>query len=783
MQKSREIFWGKVMVFLFVFCAQTLLFAQQWNIPEGVMLTDWGVKVDPENCHGEYPRPQMERKNWKSLNGMWDYAIRPKESVGAGEYDGKILVPFPPESALSGVKKSVNSEEKIYYCRMFEVPEEWKGSRILLNFEAVDWEAEVRVNGREVGVHRGGYVPFSMDITQELKDSGQQLLEVTVYDATSARGSYQPRGKQSLNPEGIWYTGVTGIWGSVWLEPVSPEGAVVDVWTAAAEKFNEKLIPTLNGKVYVEGTVIAPEGALINITASDMDGAEVGAFSVVLDGKSEVENDIQNLTMNVKVPLRRFSGVLVLDEARLWTPDHPYLYTLTVDVLVNSKMVDSITGYFGVRTTSVKKTEDGHMRLLLNDKFMFQYGLLDQGWWPDGLYTAPTDDALKYDVEITKAMGFNMLRKHVKVEPRRYYAWCDKLGILVWQDMVSGDFPISEEGKRNYYREWGEIVKTLRNSPSIIMWVVFNEGWGQFDTPQVVQWTQALDPTRLVNCASGWTDVPGCGSVKDVHSYPGPDIPDYQSQRAMVLGEFGGLGLPVREHLWQTGKRNWGYVNFSHVYSLTTRYSKLVERTASLIPRGLSAAVYTQTTDVETETNGLLTYDRKVNKMGKDRVKEINQMLFSAPKKYKVFLPTAEESPRVWRYTFEKPEGNAWTTLDFDATLWQEGPAGFGREGTPGADALRTKWDTRDIWMRQSFTFTEELPKGMALRIHHDDDVEVYLNGVKIFETTGYTVNYEEFRLDENAVKALKEGPNVIAVHVHQKRGLQYIDLGILFEE
>jgi hypothetical protein len=513
-----------------------------WKPAPGPLMTRWAKDVSPEKVHPEYPRPQMVRKDWVNLNGLWDYAIVDwAENLNVYRRPsapwGKILVPFPIESSLSGVGKRVTAKQILLYARTFRTPKLADGGRLLLHFGAVDWEATVSVNGTKVGEHRGGYDPFTFDITAALKPGdAEQELVVAVHDPTD--DSYQPRGKQVANPHGIWYTPVTGIWQTVWLEPVPAKHierlkVVTDVDTGTVDVY-----VALAGKA---------DGAFVRIS--------------VLDRGNEITWMMGDLPKDK--PVRFWLG-----EAKLWSPDSPHLYDLKVEVYGGNR--DSVQSYFAMRKISLDKDEHGDLRLLLNNKPLFQFGPLDQGWWPDGLYTAPTDEALKYDIELTKQLGFNMIRKHVKVEPDRWYYHCDKLGMLVWQDMPSGDqharwdplgthngteMTRSEESARNYDAEWKAIIDDLRNHPCIVMWVPFNEGWGQSDTVRVTEWTKKYDPTRLVNCASGGNDFP-VGDVYDIHRYPGPPHPA-DGKRAIVLGEYGGLGLPLEGHTW-LAKGNWG---------------------------------------------------------------------------------------------------------------------------------------------------------------------------------------------------------------------------------
>ncbi len=399
---------------------------------------------------------------------------------------------------------------------------------------------------------------------------------------------------------------------------------------------------------------------------------------------------------------------------------------MKVELLQDGKTVDAVTSYFGMRKTHVAKDSEGINRLTLNNEVLFQYGPLDQGWWPDGLYTPASDEAMKYDIVMTKKFGMNMARKHVKYESARWYYWCDKLGLLVWQDMPAGDSPRNDESKANFRTELKAMIDTLHNFPSIVMWVPFNEGWGQYDTPEIVQWIESYDPTRPVNEASGWTDQHS-GTVSDMHSYPGPGMRLVEEDRVVVLGEFGGLGMPVSGHSWQAEK-NWGYVSYKTAEELTEAYVNLLTRMRPLIGRGLSAAVYTQTSDVEIEVNGLMTYDRDVVKMDLERIAVAANKLYLPPPIVKTLVPTSQSQPQTWKYTFEKPEA-AWFQTDFEDSDWQSGPGGFGTEGTPGT-SVRTVWNTSDIWVRRPFDLDDIPSQGdISLTLHHDENTEVYING------------------------------------------------------
>ena len=590
------------------------IFSQtEWKIAGNKISTPWSSKVDPVHTLPEYPRPQMERNNWMNLNGLWQYAILPKsaETIPVS-FDGKILVPFAVESALSGVGKTVGKDSVLWYQRTVTLPAGYNKGIVLMQFGAVDWLCTVYVNGKLVGTHQGGYDPFSVDITDALNKKGTQTIAINVWDPSD--DGPQPRGKQVKNPNSIWYTPVTGIWQTVWLETVP--------------------------KTYISSTRQTPDIDKKAITVSAHIENMLPGDQVVFSAWKGNDKIAEQIITD------KGEAVLAIADPQLWSPSNPFLYDLKVTVMRKGKIADEIKSYFAMRKISMQPDATGTERMLLNNQFVFQYGPLDQGWWPDGLYTAPTDEALKFDIEKTKEMGFNMIRKHVKVEPARWYNYCDKIGMLVWQDMPSGDLgnhwenrpgiygqatdkDRSAASEKIYRTEWNEIMQDLYNFPSIVVWVPFNEAWGQFKTKEIVEWTIQKDPSRLVNTASGgnFEDV---GHIIDLHNYPEPLMPDpalFGKTKVLVLGEFGGLGLPVQDHTWQQ-KNNWGYVSFKNSDELFKRYSELIDKIPHLIEKGLSAAVYTQTTDVEIETNGLMTYDRKVIKMATEKLHALHQKLY-----------------------------------------------------------------------------------------------------------------------------------------------------------
>ncbi len=589
--------------------------AQSWAPAGDRIRTAWAEEVTPENVHKEYPRPQMVRPEWKSLNGLWEYSITPKNVAVPERFDGQILVPFAVESSLSGVGRMLTPEDALWYKTTFRVPSAWKGKRLMLNFEAVDWQADVIVNDIQVGRHTGGYTHFSFDITPYLK-SGDNTLVVRVEDSTD--NDFQPRGKQVRTPSGIWYTAVSGIWQSVWIEPVA-KAHVADYYAVSDIKAG-KVDVTVTTEGALEGDVVKVE-LLEGGVGYSTDNA---SGKVIARGKTVPGGTV----------------TLPVEDPRLWSPDSPYLYGLRVSVVRGGKTIDAVNGYTAMREVSLFVKNKNTKLMALNGQPLFQFGPLDQGWWPDGLYTAPTDEALRFDIQKTKDFGFNMIRKHIKVEPSRWFYHCDQIGMMVWQDMPSfagnnlnkwgihnygegTDFPATPMTKANYYKEWGEIIAQVRKFPCVVMWVPFNEAWGQFDTKAVVDFTRAQDPTRLINMSSGGSWEPDCGDIMDNHHYPYPAMYLWETKMANVVGEYGGIGLPLEGHLWQPD-RNWGYVQYKSGDEVLDEYSRFADHLILLVRQGVCGAVYTQTTDVEGEVNGLMTYDRKVVKMNEKKLNEIN---------------------------------------------------------------------------------------------------------------------------------------------------------------
>ena len=620
-------------------------YAQQWAPVGENIRTQWAEQLDPADPLPEYPRPQMIRSAWMNLNGLWDYAVT-EASAETFTAEGQILVPFALESSLSGVGKRLNKGEALWYEREFTVPRAWKGKNVILHFGAVDWMAEVYVNDVLIGEHRGGYDPFSFDVTSALKKSGRQVLKVKVQDASD--NSLQPRGKQCIINAGIWYTPVSGIWQTVWLEPVAP--AYVKNYYAVSDIDKGEIAFEVDAKV--------AEGDVVKVAL--LEGG-VGYSA---------ENPSQNVISEAVV--ENGKAVVKVADVKTWSPDSPYLYGVKVSVERNGKVVDSVDGYTAMRKIAIAQDSslNKYKRMALNNELLFHFGPLDQGWWPDGLYTAPTDEALEFDVVKTKELGFNMIRKHIKVEPARWYYHCDRHGIMVWQDMPCiGDHSmrvmpardqeikdvvmnkwssdsffggtycdVPVQWKDNFYREWGNIINAFKNFQCIVVWVPFNEAWGQFDTPEVVKFTRELDPTRLINPASGGNydfsaGVKGFGDILDVHHYPCPAMNVFERKFVNVLGEYGGIGYPIEGHTWIID-RKWGYGKVKESSEeLMKQYEDYLEMLKTFVTNGCAAAVYTQTTDVEGEVNGLMTYDRKIIKVDMPRISAANKAVIESMSK------------------------------------------------------------------------------------------------------------------------------------------------------
>jgi hypothetical protein len=743
--------------------------AATWKPAAGPLSTRWDKQVSPTNALPDYPRPQMTRAIWQNLNGLWDYALtNSAATTPPANYSGQILVPYPLESALSGVRKASVPDQRLWYRRTFTIPSTWmgqkgqkgqKGQRVLLHFGAVNWDSTVAVNGKMLGAHRGGYDGFEYDITDSIQPGPNELVVSAWNPLRADTADAQVLGKQRMHAEGIFYTGVTGIWQTVWLEPVP------DTHIAGLKITPDVDAGTLRLTVYTDH---ADQSDAAIHSPGDAGGLQVRIAAI--DGTKTVAEVAGATETDVPLPIAA---------PHLWTPADPYLYALKVSLLRNGKTIDSVNSYFAMRKVSLGQDAQGRTRLMLNNQFVFQIGALDQGYWPDGIYTAPTDDALRYDIEVAKKLGYNLLRKHAKVEPERWYYWTDRLGMLVWQDMPQAfggkDGALTAEVKTQWETEWRREIAEHYNHPSIIVWTTFNEGWGQHDTEQIVALTRALDPTRLVNDASGWVDK-GVGDIADTHAYPGPSSGKPEPTRAAVNGEFGGITMRVDGHMWTTDV--FGYGNtLQNGWLVTKRYQQLLKTAYRLREeRGTSAFVYTQITDVEQESNGILTYDRAVIKPQAAIIRAANEGRFPPlpPNPNPDILPTSEDEPQTWRYTTAKPADN-WTRAGFDATGWRSGQAGFGQ----GVGTVRTPWTTADIWLRRDVTLPATLPDRLVVLAFHDEDVEVYINGVLAASAPGYVGAYVKLPMTPAGRAAIQPGNNLIAVHCHQTIGGQFIDVGI----
>lgn len=737
------------------------------------LVTRWGRELDPEAPLPEYPRPHMVRKEWTNLNGRWDYAIRARGAGAPAEWDGKIVVPFCVESLLSGVGRRVSANEELWYRRSFRAdcrPDQ----RLLLNFGAVDWQCEVFVDGVSLGVHEGGYDPFTFELP-DLDRATEHQLTVRVWDPSDF--GPQPVGKQRSDNSGIWYTPVTGIWQTVWTEPVSKAGYLRTVRISSPRVYGGDVFMRALPQDQFEATLSPFIEMDVNTPK------EANRFGIFLS-KNETEPWFSLITGELGA---NTSTTWHDAKLELWSPENPVMHSLVIRLNEGAEVIDEVRCAFAHREITVRTDGQGQRRVFLNGLPIFLLGPLDQGWWPDGLYTAPSDVALASDLLMTKRLGFNIIRKHVKVEPERWYWHCEQLGLLVWQDIpnparAANWYPWREPGEGSELEasapEGPHIKKEIRSIVKanpwgcIIAWTLYNEAWGQWRTDVMTQGLQKLVPDCIVDSASGGNDF-GTGDLRDEHAYPGPAMPPLEDGRVSALGEFGGLGLALPGHLWREDG-NWGYRKYDNSAQLTDHYVELLTGLRLLKAQGLGAAIYTQTTDVENEINGLLTYDREVLKMDAGRVRAANLALQLPSPMIETILPDARTAARSWQYTFKEPPGE-WSSASFDDARWSTGAGGFGTAETPGA-VVGTVWNTPDIWLRTSFDSEARVLTDALLWLHHDENVEIYLNGELIFGREGYVTTYVPVPI---AKLTLRAGRNVIAVHCQQTGGGQYVDLGL----
>ncbi|MGQ8336730.1 glycoside hydrolase family 2 protein [Sunxiuqinia sp. A32] len=747
-----KLFFRLLVLLIGTFLASTV-YSQNWTLKQAPLMTRWADDLDIENLLPEYPRPQMERADWLNLNGVWEFQVG---EAGENPPIGKtlsdtILVPFPVESALSGV---MEQHEHIWYRRTFSVPEDWDGKQILLHFGAIDWESEIFINGKSLGIHQGGYDEISYNISPYLVKGIEQELLVRVYDPTEAKGI--PRGKQETPPHNllIMYTPVTGIWQTVWMEPV--ENCHIDQLKMTPDIDNDQL------KLAVFADNIQ---AGVKVVAKAFDNGKIVATVTGTAGNE------------FSIPIK---------DAKLWSPKSPFLYDLTVELVKGSTVFDKVDSYFGMRKVSIAN-EGGNPKIFLNNEFVYNLGFLDQGYWPDGIYTAPTDEALKFDVQIQKDFGYNMVRKHLKVERQRWYYWADKLGIMVWQDMPSANSyrhnppPVDT---LQYRKELERMIDGRYNSPSITTWVIYNETQGQKDengnnlTGRMVELVRSKDSSRLINPASDNIFKDYVGDILDYHSYPSPRAIESETM-ATACGEFGSVGFALEDHEWMPDS-GVSMIMVNTAEKLEDIYEGYIQMLAQYKSEdGMSGAVFTQLTDVEQEINGFLSYDR-VSKVDIDKMKKINEKLIeNVIVKTDEILPIASNAATVWKYTFKEPAKN-WTTGSFDDASWELGQAGFGH-GNIEKGKVNTNWDTDKIWLRKSFEINQIDSDDLFLKIMHDEDFEVHINGVLAASGKGHSSKYELLVISDEAKKSLKIGSlNTIAVYCKQTVGNQFIDVGIV---
>ncbi len=736
---------------IFASCLSILFLATnaQYRQQLVTIASPWASQINETNAWQEYPRPQLVREEWKNINGLWDYAVTNKGEKRPSNFHGKILVPYSIESSLSGVQKALSPMQELWYDKEVNIPTDWKGKNVILHFGAVDYQSDLYVNGKHVGQHTGGSDPFSYDITPFLSSATTQRISLKVFDPTDT--DMQPRGKQSLNPKGFWYTAVSGIWQTVWMEPV-----------------NATRVSVLNPVSDIDNGTIT-----LNSNLSNSLGNEKMELQIFYHG-----NQINKTVVPYQSALK-----IAIEDAQLWSPEHPNLYQIKLKITRNGKELDKISSYFAMRKISLGKDHNGFTRLALNNEPYFQWGTLDQGWWPESLLTPPSDEAMKFDMEMVKRMGFNMIRKHIKVEPARYYYHADTMGLLLWQDMPSGFLGLNDEDQHvkfdaakdwdrpkdsamSFKEEWKSIIDNLRFFSSIVVWVPFNEGWGQFQTKEITDWTINYDKDRLVDATSGWTDR-GVGHMFDAHQYPGPSMePTGQNQgRAIVLGEFGGLGWPIKGNLWNEDKKNWGYRTYFDKSIFHKEFSKVINNLYPLLSKGLSAAIYTQTSDVEAEVNGLITYDRKFQKISDAEMKKLSEPLYASVNKATFIINDSEEEKATLFVSRTEPS-KKWNLHnpfepEFSA---HEGPYKLSKgEG---------------LWAINSFVVEDKLER-IALKLFAQGDLKIFLNGTEIYNNRIITKrHYDEFNLS-NYQNLLKEGKNIIGFELKNSEPNTQFDFGL----
>ena len=748
-------------VLLLLFVIVGAVQAAEWEIKPNPLMTSWGESIQPDHVWSEYPRPQMLRRdNWMNLNGLWDYAIvnRDGGETEPDSWQGKILVPFAAESSLSGVKKWVRPHQYLWYKRQVTLTKRPERT-YLLHFEAVDYEASIVVNGETVGLHTGGNTPFHFDVTRFVKD-GPNEIAVRVHDETDKRGGWQLVGKQTSRPSAIRYTQVTGIWQTVWLE---------DVPTSSIERLRTDVTidpATITVNAFVRGDAAAQ----LRVRAS-FEGKQVAEAVGRVDGTS------------VQIP-----------DAKLWSPSTPYLYDLQIELLnAAGEVLDTVESYAGLREVGRYADARGNRRFLLNGKPLFHWGPLDQGWWPDGLLTPPSDEAMVSELKFMKDCGFNMVRVHIKVQPRRYYHHCDKLGLLVWQDQVSGgpgtwwskmrthrrapDKVWPAERQEQFLYELKEMIDHLYNSPAIVSWVPFNESWGQHNTVETAEWLMKYDATRHVNTASGGNFWP-VGHIADGHAYPDPGFPLHDTNFTpfiKVIGEFGGYGFtPDPKHLWNAKAKHHGYGGkMADASAFEERVWKGIKILDELRKKGVAGAVYTQITDVENEINGLLTYDRKLSKIPVASIRKMSELLLQPQPSISVVLARVQDGPVEWQYVTERPADN-WYAPAFDASSWAVGKGAFGKD-KPGGQ-IQTEW-THQVWLRREFVVADPTSIGrLCLSFRADDEAVFYLNGEELARAGAKGPDYTVLPIKN----LLKPGKNLLAVHAVNKKYAAYVDVGLV---